>query len=171
MEKGYVQIYTGSGKGKTTAALGLALRAACSGLNVYIGQFLKGFDYSELKLVDHFSNITIDQYGRDYFIKGQAEQKDKDLADIGFSKVKEILQSDQYDLVILDEICIALMMNLVDEDELIELLKNRKPGIEVVLTGINASEKLIDFADLVTEMKEVKHYYKNGVIARKGIEN
>lgn len=171
MEKAYVQVYTGSGKGKTTAALGLAVRAACAGFNVYIGQFLKGFDYSELKLSDHFDNITIDQYGRDYFIKNKPGEEDKALADIGFEKVKEILKSDSYDVVILDEICIAIMMGLVDEDDLIDLLKNRNPGIEVVLTGINASEKLIEFADLVTEMKEVKHYYKQGVLARKGIEN
>lgn len=171
MDKAYVQIYTGNGKGKTTAALGLAVRAACSGMNVYIGQFLKGFAYSELKLSEHFANIKIDQYGTDSFVKEKASQEDKDFANIGFEKIKEVLSSELYDLVILDEITIAIMMKLVDEDQLLDLLKNRRPGIEVVLTGINASEKLIDFADLVTEMKEIKHYYKNGVLGRKGIEN
>lgn len=170
MEKGYIQLYTGNGKGKTTAALGLAVRAACSGLNVYIGQFLKGFDYSELKLNNYFNNIEIEQYGRDYFIT-QTNSKDKELAEIGFEKVKEVLNSNKFDIVILDEITIAILMNLVSEEELIEVLKSKPESVEVILTGVKASDKLIDFCDLVTEMKEIKHYYKNGVLARRGIEN
>lgn len=169
--KGYVQIYTGNGKGKTTAALGLAVRAACAGLNVYIGQFLKGMEYSELELPEHFENITMEQFGSDYFVINDPNEQDKEKADIGFNKIKEVIKSNKYDVIILDEINIAIMMNLVNVDELIELLNSRNENIEVIITGRNANEKLIEYADLVTEMKEIKHYYNDGVMARKGIEN
>lgn len=169
--KGYVQVYTGNGKGKTTAALGLAVRAASAGLNVYIGQFLKGMEYSELKLPDHFENITMEQFGTDYFVINGTNEEDKEKADIGFNKIVEVIKSNKYDVVILDEMNIAIMMGLVDIDELIELLDSRDDNMEVIITGRKAHEKLIEYADLVTEMKEIKHYYNDGVMARKGIEN
>lgn len=171
MNKGYVQVYTGNGKGKTTAALGLAVRAATAGLNVYIGQFLKGMEYSELKIPEHFDNIKMEQFGTDYFVTSGPNETDKEKADIGFEKIKEVINSGKYDVVILDEMNIATSMDLVDVDELIELLDSRDEGMEVIITGRNADEKLIEYADLVTEMKEIKHYYNEGVMARKGIEN
>ncbi|MFB0972717.1 MAG: cob(I)yrinic acid a,c-diamide adenosyltransferase [Tissierellia bacterium] len=170
MKKGYIHVYTGNGKGKTTAALGLSVRAACAGLEVYIGQFLKGMDYSELKLPEYFSNITMEQFGSDYFIEQNPSEEDQKKADIGFKKVEEILLSDKYDLVILDEILVAVSLGLVNSDELLNAIKNKNPKIELVLTGRNASEEIIDIADLVTEMKEIKHYYQKGVQARIGIE-
>ena len=170
MKKGYIHVYTGNGKGKTTAALGLSVRAAYAGLEVYIGQFLKGMDYSELKLPEYFSNITMEQFGSDYFIEQNPSEEDQKKADIGFKKVEEILLSDKYDLVILDEILVAVSLGLVNSDELLNAIKNKNPKIELVLTGRNASEEIIDIADLVTEMKEIKHYYQKGVQARIGIE-
>ena len=170
MNKGYIHVYTGNGKGKTTASLGLSVRAACAGLEVYIGQFLKGMDYSELKLPEYFSNITMEQFGSDYFIEQNPSEEDQKKADIGFKKVEEILLSDKYDLVILDEILVAVSLGLVNSDELLNAIKNKNPKIELVLTGRNASEEIIDIADLVTEMKEIKHYYQKGVQARIGIE-
>lgn len=169
-DKAYVHLYTGNGKGKTTAAFGLALRAACAGKNVYIGQFVKGMKYSETKVTDYIENIVIDQYGRDCFIEKEPEDLDYKRASEGLEKVSQILKSETYDLVILDEINIALYLKLIDIDDLLKVLDSRRPGIEVVLTGRYASDRLIDYADLVTEMKEIKHYYQQGVEARPGIE-
>lgn len=170
MKNGYVQIYTGNGKGKTTAAFGLALRASGAGLNVFIGQFVKGMFYSELNVLKELKNITIKQYGQDCFIVNKPSENDIKIAKSGFEEIKTILKSEKYDLVILDEANIALYYKLFSVDELIEALKNRNSKIEVVLTGRKAPEKLIEYADLVTEMKEIKHYYTNGIEARVGIE-
>lgn len=169
-EKRYIHLYTGDGKGKTTAAFGLAVRAACAGLNVYIGQFVKGMEYSEVGVQKVMSNIKIEQYGRDCFIEKNPEAEDFACAEIGFEKIKSALKSDEYDMVILDEITVALYYKLVDLDELLEVLKTRNESIEVVLTGRNAPVELIEIADLVTEMQEIKHYYKQGVLSREGID-
>lgn len=169
--KGYVQVYTGDGKGKTTAALGLATRAACAGYKIYIGQFAKGMDYSELKIGDLIPSITIEQYGRDSFITMSGNSEDTKKARIGLEKIKEIINSSEYDVVILDEINIALNFNLVDLSDVLDIIKNKPDDVELVLTGRYAPKEIIDVADLVTEMKEIKHYYNDGVIARKGIEN
>ncbi|MDO5724911.1 MAG: cob(I)yrinic acid a,c-diamide adenosyltransferase [Tissierellia bacterium] len=170
MEKAYVQVYTGNGKGKTTAAFGLALRAICANKKVYIGQFIKGMEYSELKAVEYLPGLKIEQFGRDCFINKDPESEDFKCALEGFDKIKDILKNGEYDLVILDELNVATFYELVDVDEVIEVLKKRAPHVEVVITGRYADEKIIDFADLVTEMKEIKHYYRNGVKARVGIE-
>lgn len=170
MKKGYVQIYTGDGKGKTTAAFGLALRASGAGLKVFIGQFVKGMFYSELNIIPKIDNITLKQYGQDCFIVNEPTEEDLKIAREGFDEVKDILNSNEYDLVILDEANIALYYNLFTVEELIDALKNRNPKIEVIITGRKAPDKLIDYADLVTEMKEIKHYYTKGVEARDGIE-
>lgn len=169
-QKGFVHLYTGNGKGKTTAAFGLALRAACAGMRVYIGQFVKGMEYSELKVQHYIPSIKIEQYGRDCFIEADPEPEDFQCAEIGFEKIKAALQSEEYDMVILDEITVALYYKLVSLENLIEAVKSRNPKIEVVMTGRNAPQELVDAADLVTEMKEIKHYYQQGVLARKGIE-
>lgn len=171
MGKGYIQIYTGNGKGKTTAALGLSLRAVCAGKKVFFGQFIKGMDYSELKTPEYLPNFTLEQFGRNYFIHNKPNQEDIDSARKGLKKAAEVLKSGTYDLVVLDEINVAVHYNLFSIDEAIDMLKGKAEEVEVILTGRYAEDKLIDMADLVTEMKEVKHYYKKGVTARKGIEN
>lgn len=168
---GMVHVYTGNGKGKTTSAIGLAVRAAGAGLKVYIGQFVKGRQYSELNSLDKLDNIDIEQFGRDKFIKNNADKMDVKKAKKGYEKIKTVLNSNQYDLVILDEANIAVYFDLFTIEELLDLIEKRNKEIEVVLTGRMAHRKLIDYADLVTEMKEVKHYYKKGITARKGIEN
>lgn len=171
MSKGYVHIYTGNGKGKTTAALGLALRAVGAGKRVFVAQFVKGMKYSEVDIINNrFDEIEIRQYGLDCFIFNAPTDADIEAARGGLNEVKSILCNPSYDLVILDEANIALYYNLFGVDELIDALRSRNDNMEVVITGRYAPEKLIEYADLVTEMKEVKHYYNNGVEARKGIE-
>ena len=168
---GYIHVYTGNGKGKTTAALGLALRATGAGLKVYIGQFMKKRNYSELKSLEKFSeSITIEQFGRQRFIGQKVTEEDKLLAQEGFEKVKKVIDDGKYNLIILDEINVALSYGLLKEDEVIEIIKCRPKAQEIVLTGRNAPNKIVELADLVTEMKEIKHYFKHGVKARKGIE-
>lgn len=170
MEKGYIQVYTGNGKGKTTAALGISLRAVCSGKKVYFAQFIKGMKYSELKAPEFLPNFKIEQLGSDHFIKNMPSQEDKKIAVEGLKKINNILKSEIYDLVVLDEINIALHYNLFEIDSVIEILKNKSPHIEVILTGRYAPAEIIEIADLVTEMKEIKHYYNIGITARVGIE-
>ncbi|WP_026894507.1 cob(I)yrinic acid a,c-diamide adenosyltransferase [Clostridiisalibacter paucivorans] len=171
MDKGYIQIYTGNGKGKTTAALGLSLRAVCAGKKVFFGQFVKGMKYSEVKAEKILSGFEIRQFGRECFIYRDPEEEDKKIAKEGLAICKEILKKGEYDVVVLDEINIALYFKLFEVSDVIEALENRKPNVEVILTGRYAPKELIDMADLVTEMKEVKHYYNKGVKARKGIES
>ena len=169
--KGFIQVYTGNGKGKTTAAFGLALRAAGAGLKVYFAQFIKGMKYSELESIKKFDDlIMLKQYGRDCFIKKNPEQQDIDLAQKGFNEVKEIVLSGKYDIVILDEITIAIFYSLINEDDLLKLMQNKPEHVELVITGRYATNAIIEQADLVTEMKEIKHYYQKGITARTGIE-
>ncbi|MFN6991594.1 MAG: cob(I)yrinic acid a,c-diamide adenosyltransferase [Fervidobacterium sp.] len=170
MEIGYVHVYTGNGKGKTTAALGLSVRALCAGKKVFIGQFIKGMDYSELKLIDYFQNLKIIQFGRDCFIKNKPTEEDIKLAQIGLKISKDAIFSKEYDAVILDEINIALHYKLISVDQVLDLIKNKPVNVELILTGRYAPKELIDVADLVTEMVEVKHYFSKGVLARLGIE-
>ncbi len=169
--KGYIQLYTGDGKGKTTAAFGLCLRAVGAGKKVFFAQFVKGKIYSEIEAVNKFlPGITIKQYGRGCFIVKQPGQKDIEAAQTGLKEVAEIIQSGEYDLVVLDEANIALYYNLFSIDSLIEIIASKAEETEIVITGRYAPQELIDVANLVTEMKEVKHYYYDGVEARKGME-
>jgi len=168
--KGMVHVYTGKGKGKTTAAFGLAIRAVGAGKNVYIAQFVKGMKYSELKSLKKIERIEIKQYGLNCFIKGKAEEEDINAARKGLEEVAKILKSGEYELVILDEANIAVYYDLFSEEQLIEAIDNRSEEVEVVITGRYAADKIIEYADLVTEMKEIKHYYQKGVKARIGIE-
>ncbi|MCP3874762.1 MAG: cob(I)yrinic acid a,c-diamide adenosyltransferase [Desulfobacteraceae bacterium] len=168
--KGYVQVYTGNGKGKTTASLGLALRAAGAGLNVYIVQFLKKGDYSEIKALSKFENITIEQYGLGKFVKGKPSEGDIAAGAQGYSKLCDILKQNKHDVVIAEEANVAVMCNLISEKDLLALVEMKPGNVELIITGRGATEKLIQKADLVTEMKEIKHYYKQGVTARIGIE-
>lgn len=168
---GFVHIYTGNGKGKTSASLGLALRAAGAGKKVFIGQFVKHGDYSELISIRKFlPDITIKQFGLEGFIVGEPTQDDYEVARSGLSEIKTVMASDEYDIVILDEINIALYFKLFSVGEVVDLILTRQTGAEIVLTGRNAPKELIEIADLVTEMKEVKHYFSKGIQAREGIE-
>ncbi|MGD9948089.1 MAG: cob(I)yrinic acid a,c-diamide adenosyltransferase [Desulfobulbus sp.] len=167
---GYIHIYTGNGKGKTTAALGLSLRAAAAGKKVYIGQFIKGMHYSELDLLPTIANITLKQYGRGCFIYAQPTEEDYTAARAGLAEMAKILHSGEYELVVLDEANIALYYGLFSFEELKAAILQRAEQVEVVLTGRYAPQELIDMADLVTEMQEIKHYYTKGVEARTGIE-
>jgi len=169
--KGYIQVYTGNGKGKTTAALGLALRASGAGLSVYIAQFVKGMKYSELKAIKKLSeSVTIKQYGRDCFIHKDPEKEDIQVARDGLREARKIMTSGKYQIIILDEANIATYFNLFSVDDLLDFMRAKPEGVELVITGRMADPRIIEEADLVTEMREVKHYYEKGVQAREGIE-
>ena len=168
---GFVHVYTGDGKGKTTAAFGLALRAAGAGKRVFIAQFVKSMIYSEVKTVDQFlHNITVRQYGLNCFLINTPDENDMEAARKGLEEVKQLVSSGEYDMVVLDEATIAVFYNLITSTELIETIKGRNPRTEIVVTGRYASSDLIEIADLVTDMKEVKHYYRKGIESRVGIE-
>lgn len=171
MKKGYVQVYTGDGKGKTTASFGLALRAICAGYKVYIGQFLKGMKYSELKAPEYLPNLTIEQYGEAHFVHNEPDERDIKRANEGLDKIEKIIMSGEYDLVIMEEINVALLYGLFGIGRVLDIIKNKPEGVELVLTGRYADKQIIEAADLVTEMKMVKHYFNEGVQARRGIES
>ncbi len=165
-----IQVYTGNGKGKTTAALGLALRAAGANLKVYIGQFVKGKKYGELKALKKIKNIKVEQWGSACFIRKAPDKKDIKLAKNGLEKIRKIISQGIYHIVILDEINIALKLKLLTLKDVIGLIKETPQKTEVVLTGRYAHPKILKLADLVSEIKEVKHYFKKGIKARRGIE-
>ncbi len=171
-EKGLIHIYTGDGKGKTTAALGLALRSAGHGARIAIIQFMKGWEYyGELKSVSLVPNITLIQTGRpDYVYRGKETPEDYAEAERAMRLAQEFISADKCDMLILDEINVALDYGLVSLDKVISLVNGKNEKTELVLTGRNARPELIELADLVTEMKEIKHPYKRGVAARKGVE-
>ena len=168
--KGYVQVYTGNGKGKTTAAIGLTIRAIGAGLKVYVAQFIKNGEYSEIKALKQFKNVKIEQFGRGCLIKGKPDFKDIKLAKNGIRKVKDIILSNKFDIVILDEANVAVLLGILDEDDIIQVIKEKPENVELIITGRGKLEKVIELADLVTEMKEIKHYYNKNVEARTGIE-
>ena len=169
--KGYIQIYTGDGKGKTTAALGLGLRAAGHGKKTYMGQFMKGQHYGELAALRDHPYITIEQYGDIECIRREdVTQKHRDQARRGLERARRAMLSHRYDIVILDEINVALWFDLISTREVLDLLKDRPENLEVVLTGRRVPDELIEIADLVSELREIKHYYHRGVKAREGIE-
>lgn len=169
--KSMVHIYTGNGKGKTTSVFGLALRAVGAEKKVIIIQFVKGMEYSEIRAVkQHLPQIEIKQFGTGCFIFKDPSEKDFDEAERGFQVAKSAVSSGNYDIVILDELNIAIYYNLIDLEKVIDMILKRDEETEVIITGRYAHQKLIEIADLVTEMKEVKHYYQKGVEARFGIE-
>ncbi len=173
LDKGYVQVYTGNGKGKTTAALGLTLRAVGAGLRVYIAQFLKGQDYSEVKCIkERFSDLVhIEQFGTPRFVTtGTITDEDLVLAKKALEKIKEAMLSGKYDIVIMEEANVAAYLGLISAQDILDVIDAKPENVELVITGRYASEEVIERADLVTEMKEVKHYYTKGVQARVGIE-
>ena len=171
MEKGYIHIYTGPGKGKTTAALGLGLRAAGAGFIVHMIQFMKGRRYSEINSIENLPNFTISQHGRDEFVsKENPEQIDIDLAMDGFVHAKDLIKKNNHDMIILDELNVAVDFNLISVEKVIELIEKKPEKLELVMTGRNAHPELVKIADIVTEMLEIKHPYQQGIPARKGID-
>ena len=194
MEKGYVQVYTGAGKGKTTASIGLAVRALGAGKKVFMIQFMKSPSYSEHRILSHISpDFRLEAVGKPFFIADEGsippEELEKlkgkveifppgkppayyiQLAKEGVALAEEAVASGDYDLVILDELNVALHFELVTWPQVEAIIDAKAPGTELVITGRNAPQALIDRADLVTEMREIKHYYTQGVMARVGIEN
>ncbi|MGD2103580.1 MAG: cob(I)yrinic acid a,c-diamide adenosyltransferase [Anaerolineae bacterium] len=171
LSKGYVQLYTGDGKGKTTAALGLALRAAGRGLHTYIGQFMKGQRYGEIDALQDHVYITLEQYGDPRCIRREEVTAEHVAqAHDGLDRARSAMLSGDYDLVVLDEINVAIWFGLLTTEEVLHFLDQKPEHVELVLTGRRAPQVLIDRADLVTEMRDVKHYYDRGVEARVGIE-
>ena len=169
--KGYIQVYTGDGKGKTTAALGLTLRAVGAGLKVFIAQFIKMGDYSEIGALERMSeSVAVEQFGCGRFPKGRASEEDIALARRGLERVKEVFASHQHDVVIMDEVNVAVSLRLFDVEALLQIMDSKPPDVELIVTGRNAPTAVIEKADLVSEVKAVKHYFQNGVKARIGIE-
>lgn len=169
--RGYIQVYTGNGKGKTTASLGLIVRALGNGLKVYMGQFMKGQRYGELNTLEKLG-VLVERFGTEECLMSRDDVSELDIkkAKEGYKRVLEVILSKKYDLVILDEICVSTYFNLITEEEILHLMKVKPLETELVLTGRYAPEKVIEQADLVTEMREIKHYYEQGVMARDGIE-
>ena len=172
--KGYVHVYTGNGKGKTTAALGLALRAAGSGLETRIVQFMKGRHYSELDAIVMLEGLVkIEQFGHKDFcrISDLPDVRDVEMAVKALERVWSLMQKNTCDILIADEMITAGLFKLITQDDILDTIRRKPDGMELILTGRGASQRIIEAADLVTEMKEVKHYYTKGAPARAGIEH
>ncbi len=168
----FVHVYTGDGKGKTTAALGLALRAAGAGWDVFFAQFVKGQPTSELQALERFSDrITVRRFGGSKFVAPGGDAESNRKAEEGLRQCEEAVGSGRYQLVVLDEANVAAALDVVDLERLLRLIDGRPENVELVLTGRWAPRQILDRADLVTEMREVRHYYRQGVSARRGIEN
>jgi cob(I)alamin adenosyltransferase len=169
---GCVQVYTGDGKGKTTAALGLALRASGHGLRSYIGQFMKGQDCGEHRALRHHASITLEQYGDPRLLRREdVTPAHIAQAQSGLARARQAMLSGEYQIIILDEVNVALWYGMLSLTEVLAFLELRPAHLEVVLTGRRAPQELLARADLVTEMCEVKHYYARGLAARRGIES
>lgn len=171
LSAGYVHVYTGDGKGKTTAAVGLAIRSAGAGLRVLFTQFIKGITSSEIEALKIFSDqITVRQYGHGRFIRGEPCLEDINAAEQGLAQIEQALIDNTYDVIVLDEANVAVQCNLFSVDKLVKLIASKPPEVEIVITGRDAHPRLLNHADVVTEMKEIKHYYRRGITARLGIE-
>jgi cob(I)alamin adenosyltransferase len=169
---GLVQVYTGDGRGKTTAALGQAIRAAGQGIDVYIIQFMKGWPhYGELTALQHQPHITLRQFGRACFVDRQhPDPSDRRMAHEALTHARQVVQAGAHSLVILDEVNVALDWGLIELSDVLDLIASRPKHVELVLTGRGAPPRLIEAADLVTEMREVKHPYQQGIVGRRGID-
>lgn len=167
----YIQVYTGDGKGKTSAALGLTLRAVGAGWRVLFAQFLKHGEFSEIKALKKLGEqVTIRQYGSGRFIKGSPSEKEIEMALAGLSEIMQVMEEGKYDLIVLDEINVAVHFGLIPLKSIKNLLEKRPQDLELVLTGRWAPKEIMERADLVTEVQMIKHYFSKGVPAREGIE-
>ena len=169
---GLIQVFTGNGKGKTTAALGEALRACGHNYRVLIVQFMKGdIKYGEVNIAPKVPNLELKQFGLPTFVKkGQPSHEDLRLAKEGFAYAKSAIDNKKFDMVILDEINVAIDYGLLKLEDVLTLLKERPEGVEIILTGRYAPKEIIEIADLVSNIAEVKHPYQKGILARKGVE-
>jgi len=171
MKKGRVVIFTGNGKGKTTAAIGMSIRAAGAGMKVFLGQFIKKGDYSEIKALRRFSDlVTVEQFGLGRFTGKTPGPDDIRMARNGLKKVGQIIASRMYDMVILDEANVAANYGLFEVQELLDLIIHKPDAVEIVITGRYASKQILETADCATEFKAGKHYFKTGARARFGID-
>jgi cob(I)alamin adenosyltransferase len=170
--KGLVQVFTGNGKGKTTAALGTIVRAAGHGFKIFIVSFMKGdYAYGEYKTLSSLPNIEISQFGfRKLTDPANITPEEKEQARLAMAAARDAVLSGKYDLVVLDEVNVALGYNLIDTEEVIDLINEKLPEVELILTGRYVDNRIIEMADLVTEMIKVKHPFDKGIKARKGIE-
>ena len=169
MEHGYLQVYTGDGKGKTTAALGLVIRALGAGLSVHVVQFIKSMEYHELRTLRGLG-VPVHQFGRGCFIRGEPKSEDKEVASRGLVFARELMARGRLDLLVLDEVNVALSLGLLAVEDVLDAIRGRPVGLEIVCTGRGAPRQLLESADLVTEMVNRKHYYDAGIAARDGIE-
>ncbi|RUM89904.1 MAG: cob(I)yrinic acid a,c-diamide adenosyltransferase [Thermodesulfatator sp.] len=171
MKKGYVQVYTGDGKGKTTAAIGLSVRAIGAGFRVLFAQFLKKGEFSEIKALAIFGDrIRILQFGSGRFVRGRPQRSDFERARHGLQEIRKEMSSGRFDLVVLDEANVAMKLGLIPVEDMLELIRSKPKGTELVLTGRGAPGQILQVADLVSECRVVKHYLGAGVKARTGIE-
>ncbi len=176
MKQGFVQVYTGNGKGKTTASIGLTLRSLGAGFSVCFCQFVKKGEYSEIKALRHIAEtafpgrLDIHQFGIVRKVTSPFTAEDAAAAEEGFRRVEKIVASGAYDLIVLDELNIALHYKLVSKEKVLTLLKEKPAALELVITGRYADEEIMEAADLVTVMEEKKHYAQQGISARLGIE-
>lgn len=174
LKQGFVQVYTGNGKGKTTAAIGLAMRAIGAGLHVYFAQFMKNFPYSELTLLQSMQpQLQLKRYGNDAFVFKKQPPSEEIIAQMqhGLNETRQAMLSEKFDVVVLDEVLVSIYFKIFTTNEIVQFIRQRPPKLELVLTGRYCPQEIIDLADLVTEMKEIKHYYQKGVLARRGIES
>ena len=173
-EEGYIQVYTGNGKGKTTAALGLALRAAGRGMKTYVAQFLKKGNYGELVAAKRFlpELLVIEQFGLPDFHHRESgvSEAERKAAATGLAAARKAMKSGIYRIVVLDEINTLLHFEIVPVQPVLQLLAGKPPGLELILTGRYAPEEILAYADLITDMQETRHYYQKNVLARNGIE-
>ncbi len=176
LEKGYIQVYTGNGKGKTTSSIGLVIRALGAGYKVFFSQFMKNSDYSEiiaLKNIEkncYSGQLVIEQFGLEGRLFQKPDSRDREAASEGFNKAFKAVSEGDFDLVILDEINIAVYKNIIDESEVLNLMENKSESTELILTGRYATDNIIGKADLVSEINPIKHYADEGISARMGIE-
>jgi len=173
LKKGYIQIYTGNGKGKTTAAIGQAVRAAGSGHKTYIAMFMKNYPYGELRSLKHLSEwITVEQFASDEFVicKEPPDEKMINRAKAGLDAVTKKMLCGEFDLIIMDEVFVSIYFGLFTENDVLPIINNKPENVELILTGRYCQPVFFDKADLVTIMKEEKHYYEKGITVRKGIE-
>jgi len=171
--QGYIHVYTGNGKGKTSAAIGLAVKAAGAGLKTLFIQFMKEYPYSEQESLKRLSEfITLEQYGGDKFVYEKRLPNECEKSDIfaGLTRAASVMESNEFDIIVLDEIFVAIYFGAIQSDDIIQFIVNRNPAKELILTGRYAPDSIINLADLVTEMKEIKHYYTKGVLSRRGID-
>lgn len=172
LNKGYIHVYTGNGKGKTSAAVGIAVRAAGAGLKTYFAQLMKSYLYSELNTLKKIPEIETEQFCDDSFVleKRLPSVAEKMKAKEALEKIKKAMLSGDYDLVVLDEATVSVYFGLITNENLIDLIDLKPKGLELIITGRYADVSIIDKADIVSEIKEIKHYYTKGVLSRKGID-